>query len=107
MPVKSRASAEFAADIKVKPLNEDSLIKKEATLMADLDRKASAIEEIAAGMYGLVDPGEGSRHESSPGTAGDELANDLEMQVERLSTLYDQMTAHFESFDPEPGHRLG
>ena len=107
VPVKSRASAEFAAAIKGKPLNEESRVKKEANLMADLAMILDAIEEIAGGMYGLVDPGEGSRHESNPGTAGDELANDLEMQVERLSTLYDQMTAHFESFDPEPGHRLG
>ncbi len=95
VPVKSRASAEFAAAIKGKSLNEDSRVNKEATLMADLDNIASAIEEIAAGMYGLQDPGD-------PGApVGDEMAGDLEMQVERLSAFYDQMVAHFESMDPE------
>jgi hypothetical protein len=63
--------------------------------MADLDSIATAIEEIAAGMYGLQDPGE-------PGLAvGDEMAGDLEMQVERLTAFYDQMVSHFESMDPE------
>ena len=70
-------------------------INKEAGLMSDLDSIAASIEEIAAGMYGLVDPiGE------DPG-GGDEMAQDLELQVERLTALYDQMVAHFESMDPE------
>ena len=63
--------------------------------MADLAMIVDAIEEIAAGMYGLQDPGD-------PGVpAGDEMAGDLEMQVERLNSFYDQMVAHFESMDPE------
>jgi hypothetical protein len=70
-------------------------IKVEAGLMADLDSIATSIEEIAAGMYGLVDPmGE------DPG-GGDEMAGELEMQVERLTSLHAQMVAHFESMDPE------
>ncbi len=96
VPVKSRASAEFTAIVKGKKvISEQSRQAKEATLMTDLDSIATAIEEIAAGMYGLQDPGD-------PGVpAGDEMASDLEMQVERLSAFYDQMVAHFESLDPE------
>ncbi len=46
-------------------------------------------------MYGLIDPGD-------PDVSnGDDMAQELEMQVERLSALYDQMVAHFESMDPE------
>ena len=52
VPVKSRASAEFAAAIKGKPIHEaQDRIKVEAELMSDLDGAATAIEEIAAGMY--------------------------------------------------------
>ena len=68
---------------------------KEATLMVDLDSITSAIEEIASGLYGLQDPGE-------PGMAlGDEMAQELEMQVERLNDFYQKIVAHFESMDPE------
>ena len=42
---------------------------------------------------------------SGPGTvsgdAGDEIAQDLEMQVERLTALHRGMQAHFESMDSE------
>ena len=42
---------------------------------------------------------------SGPGTvsgeAGDELAQDLEMQVERLTDLHRSMVKYFESMDPE------
>jgi hypothetical protein len=69
-------------------------INTEATLLSDLDSIASSIEEVAAGMYGLVDP-------SGNGDAGDEMAADLEMQIERLNALHRAMTAHFESMDPE------
>ncbi len=72
-----------------------SRVAKEATLMADLDSIASAIEDIASGMYGLEDPADPNMG------AGDELAKDLEMQVERLSDFYNKMVAHFESMDPE------
>mgnify|MGYP001208315128 FL=1 len=72
-----------------------SRVAKEAEMMADLDSIASSIEDIASGMYGLQDPGD-------PGmAAGDEMAQELEMQVERLSDFYNKMVAHFESFDPE------
>ena len=92
VPVRSRASAEFTAVIKGKNLTE-SRINAEATLMSDLDSIASAIEEIAAGMYGLQDPGDPSV------SAGDEMAGDLEMQIQRLNDLHAAMVRHFESMD--------
>jgi len=74
-------------------LNEQSREVKEAGLMTDLDSIVTSIEQLAAGMYGLVDPG-------GNGDAGDEMAQDLEMQAERLTKFYDSMVAHFESMDP-------
>jgi hypothetical protein len=70
-------------------------INVEAGLMADLNDIAAAIEEIAGGMYGMSGPGTVS------GDAGDEMAGDLELQVERLNDFYNQMVSHFESMDPE------
>ena len=75
-------------------LNEDRIVD-EVQLMTDLDDIASAIEEIAEGMYGMSGPGTVS------GEAGDEMAGDVLLQVERLSALYSQMVSHFESLDPE------
>ena len=95
VPVKSRASAEFARIVKGRPLNEQSRPAKEGELLSDLNMVVTSIEEIAAGMYGLQDPGD-------PGVqAGDEMAQDLEMQIERLNGFYKQLQAHFESMDPE------
>ena len=56
-------------------------------------------EEIAAGMYGLEDPGD-------PGAAagieaGDALGHDLEMQIERLTTFHRQMEDYFIAITPE------
>jgi len=68
-------------------------VARQADMMAELDDIASAIEEIAAGMYGLEDPGD-------PGAAagieaGDALGHDLEMQIERLTTFHRQMEDYF------------
>ena len=76
-------------------LHEQSRQAKEGGLMADLAMIVDAIEDIASGMYGLEDPADPDMG------AGDEMAQDLEMQVERLSDFYNKMVAHFESFDPE------
>lgn len=70
-------------------------IKTEAQLMTDLDDIAVAIEEIAGGLYGMSGPGTVS------GDAGDEMAQDLELQVSRLNDLYRSMVSHFESMDDE------
>ena len=92
MKITKRQLKQIIKEEKAK-LFEQSREAKEGGLMADLDAIASAIEEIAEGMYGLVDPGE------PRGAAGDEMASDLEMQVERLNDLYKKMVAHFESSD--------
>jgi hypothetical protein len=76
-------------------LIKEDHIAEEASLMVDLDSIATSIEDIAAEVYGLSGPGTVS------GVAGDDLAQALEMQVERLTAFYDQMVAHFESMDPE------
>jgi hypothetical protein len=72
-------------------LSELSSEAAEGGLLADLSMTSDAIGEIAAGMYGLIDPS----GLSIP--AGDELAQDLEMQVKRLNALFDQLEAYFES----------
>jgi len=74
-------------------LHEQSRQAKEDTLMTDLDSIASAIEDIASGMYGLIDPGDPDI------SSGDDMAQELEMQVERLTDFYNKMVAHFESMD--------
>lgn len=76
-------------------LIEQSRVGKEARLLADINDIVTAIEEIARGMYGLVDPGE------PRGNAGDEMAADLEMQIERMNEVYRRLEAHLESMDPE------
>jgi len=78
-----------------KSLLKEDRIRKEATFLGTLDDIASSIEEIAGGVYGMSGPGTVS------GEAGDELAQDLELQVERLTDLYRAMVSHFESMDPE------
>ncbi len=70
-------------------LSEQSQIKKEAYLLGTLDSIASSIEEIAGGIWGQ----------------DDELAQDLEMQVERLTDFYRSLTTHFEQQDEELGRR--
>ena len=76
-------------------LIEQSRVGREARLLADINDIVTAIEEIARGMYGLVDPGE------PRGNAGDEMAADLEMQIERMNEVYRRLEAHLESMDPE------
>ena len=80
---------------KARILSEQSREAKEGALLADFNMVVTSIEEIAAGMYGLEDPGDPG------GPAGDELASDLEMQVERMNDIYRKLEAHFESMDPE------
>ena len=96
MPVKSRADAEFARLIK-----EESRESSEGKLQAELSQVIDSIREIAEGMYGLQDPGE-------PGLqAGDELAGDLELQVERLDAFFDQLEGYFLSMDDAAGRNPG
>jgi hypothetical protein len=76
-------------------LHEQSRVSSEATLLSDLDSIASSIEDIASGMYGLIDPGDPDI------SNGDDMAQELEMQIERLNSLHRAMVTHFESMDPE------
>ena len=64
-------------------------VKKQAGMMAELDDIAVAIEEVAKGMWGLVDP------VGDTPNAGDDMAGDLELQIERLTAFYQQMEAYF------------
>ena len=70
-------------------------VKKQAGMMAELDSIASGIEEIAKGMYGMSGPGTVS------GDDGDEMAQDLELQIERLNIFYTQMEDYFTAITPE------
>ena len=78
-----------------KTLLKEDRVRKEATMLGTLDSIASSIEELAGGIYGMSGPGTVS------GDAGDEVAQDLEMQVERLNDLYQALVSHFESMDSE------
>jgi hypothetical protein len=64
-------------------------VKRQADMMAELDDIAVGIEEIAKGMYGMSGPGTVS------GDEGDEMAQDLELQIERLTTFYRTMEDYF------------
>ena len=79
-------------------LSELSSEAAEGGLLADLSMASGAIGEIAAGMYGLVDPADASIQ------AGDDMAQDLELQVERLNALFDQLEAYFESRSGPASH---
>ena len=95
MKITKRQLRKIIKEEKTRLLSEASREAKEGQILADLNTTVSAIEEIETGMYGLVDPG-------APGdTYGDELANDLGLQVARLNDLYRSLQRHFESMDPE------
>ena len=95
MKITKRQLKRIIKEEKTRLLSEQSRITREANLLADLDSIATAIEELAGGVYGMSGPGTVS------GDAGDEVAQDLEMQVERLTNLHRSMQAYFESMDPE------
>jgi hypothetical protein len=82
-------------DYRQSTIAEASRESAEGAILAELSMIMDSISDIASGMYGLVDPlGE------DPG-GGDEMAGDLELQVERLNDLYTQAQRHFESQDSE------
>ena len=60
-------------------------VKQQANMLAELDDIAAIIESLAKEMYGM----------SGPGTDGDEMARDLEMQIERLNMFYETMEDYF------------
>ena len=95
MRVTRRQLRRIIKEEKASILSEQSREAKEGALLADFNMVVTSIEEIAAGMYGLEDPGDPG------GPAGDDLASDLEMQVERMNDIYRKLEAHFESMDQE------
>ena len=68
-------------------------VKKQADMMAELDDIAVRIEDVAKEMYGLEAP--------NAVVVGDDLARDLEMQIERLNMFHDQMETYFTAITPE------
>jgi hypothetical protein len=95
MKVTKRKLRQIIREEKQKLIKENRLTK-EAGLMTDLDSITSAIEDIASGMYGLEDPGD----RGAP--AGDEMAEELLLQVSRLNDFYQKIVSHFESMDTGP-----
>ena len=102
MKISKRHLKRIIKEEKARLLSEQSREAKEGSMLADLNSVVTSIEEIAAGLYGLQDPGE-------PGVqVGDDMAQDLEMQIERLNQFFRSLEAHFESseFNPNaPGMR--
>ena len=95
-PMKSIAHPEMLALIR-----EQSTVAQEGALLADLSSIMDSIGGIANGMYGLQDPGD-------PGMqVGDEMAGDLELQVERLNGFFTQLETYFEMIDDLAGRNPG
>ena len=95
MKITKRQLRRIIKEEKKRILSEQTREAKEGALLADLNMVVTSIEEIAAGMYGLVDPGEPRE------AAGDDMAADLEMQVERMNDIYRRLEAHLQSMDTE------
>ena len=98
MKITKRQLRRIIKEEKLKLLKEQTAPALQGQLLADFSMTMEAISEIAAGMYGLDDPGN-VKAGLSVQPVGDEMANDLEMQVERLNNLYTKLEAHFESGD--------
>ena len=93
MKITKRHLRRIIKEEKARLLSEQSREAKEGRLLGDLASITSSIQEISDGLYGLEDPGD-------PGApAGDDMAQDLEMQIERLNELFGILEAHFESMD--------
>jgi len=95
MKISKRQLRRIIVEEKIRVLSEQSRIKKEVEMLTTLDNIALAIEELAGGVWGMSGPG------TVGGEAGDEIAQDLGLQVERLNDLYRAMVAHFEKQDGE------
>ena len=88
MKITTRQLRRIIKEEKQKLIREESKERKEGHLLADLDNIATAIEGITSEMWGMAE---------LIGPPGDELAEQLEAQVERLNTFHDLMVAYFES----------
>ena len=93
MKITKRQLKRIIKEEKTKILMERTRASREGDLQREMADIMQALHEISTGMYGLVDP-------NAPGdTYGDELANDLDMQVKRLDDLYQKLEAYFVTVD--------
>ncbi len=72
----------------------------EGELLADLTSIRNAVEDISAGMYGLVDP-------DGYASSGDEMAQELMLHVERLDVFLAQLKTYFKTVDDLAGRNPG
>jgi hypothetical protein len=72
----------------------------EGELIADLTSIQGALEDISNGMYGLVDP-------DGYASSGDEMAQELMLQAERLNTFLAQLKTYFKTVDDLAGRNPG
>ena len=94
MKITKRQLKRIIKEEKTKILMERTRASREGDLQREMADIMQALQEISTGMYGLVDPS------APPGdTYGDELANDLDLQVKRLDDLYQKLEAYFVTVD--------
>jgi hypothetical protein len=93
MKVSKRQLRRIIREEKDRLLSEQPMaaqdVPRQAGMMAELDDIAVGIEAVADGMWGLEDPGDPGR------AAGDDMAGELELQIERLTAFHRQMEAYF------------
>lgn len=100
MKVTKRLLKKIIKEEKTKLL-EQSRASSEGNIQAELASIIDAVQELSDGLYGLQDPGD-------PGVAaGDEMAQDLALQVERLNKLFDQLESYFLTIDDMAGRNPG
>ena len=93
MKITKRQLRRIIKEERRKLISEQSAASEQGRLLADLSMTMDAISDIASGMYGLVDPGD------TGGVAGDDMANDLELQVARLNAFYTKLELLFQAGD--------
>ena len=95
MKVTKRQLKRIIKEEKARILSEQSRQAKEGALLADLNMIISSIEDLTSGLYGLEDPGDRG------GPAGDDAAQDFQLQIERMNEFYRRLEAHLQSLDKE------
>ena len=101
MKITKRQLKRIIKEEKAKLIKEQTRLSREGELQGELAQIIEAIHEISSGLYGLQDPGD-------PGVqAGDELGGALDLQVERLQSLFDSLEAYFVTVDDLAGRNPG
>ena len=84
---------------------DTSKVALEGELLADLTMTSDTISKIADEMYGLVMPDTPSDpHRRKGPTYGDELSDKLQVEADKLDTLYDRLEIYFQSRDSQLPH---